>query len=88
MFPKNAIIFSCYENALPVNLKFLWKQEGKCSWKELMQGAQVIKRDVIEIGANILNFPIYFQNNRGMELEEFFYERREIFSGHVLETEE
>jgi hypothetical protein len=69
MFPNNVIIFSFYENALPMNLKFLLKKEGKCSWKELMQRAQVIERYVLEIGANILNFQIFFQDNRGMELE-------------------
>jgi hypothetical protein len=37
MFPNDVIIFSCYENALPTNLRFLLKQEGKHSWKELMQ---------------------------------------------------
>jgi hypothetical protein len=29
MFPYDFIIFSCYENALHVNLRFLLKEEGK-----------------------------------------------------------
>jgi hypothetical protein len=37
IFPNDVIIFSCYENSLPVNLRFLLKQEGKCNWKKLMQ---------------------------------------------------
>jgi hypothetical protein len=37
IFPNGVITFSCYENALPMNLRFLLKQEGKCNWKELMQ---------------------------------------------------
>jgi hypothetical protein len=79
IFPNDVIIFSCYENALPVNLRFLLKQEGKCSWKELMQRAQVIERNIHETGANLLNFPIFFQDNRGMNLEERFDERCELF---------
>jgi hypothetical protein len=79
MFPNNVIIFNCHENALPMNLIFILKQERKRSWKELAQQAQVIERNFLETGANILNFPIFFQDNRGMDLEENFDERREYF---------
>jgi hypothetical protein len=70
-----------------VNLKFILKQEGKCNWKELVQRAQVIERDVLETGANILNFLIYFQGNKGMDFEENFDERHELFLDLVLGTE-
>jgi hypothetical protein len=79
MFPNDVIMFSCYENSFLVNLRFLLKQEGKCSWKELMQQDQVIERNIHEIGANLLNFPFFFQDKRGMGLEEKFDERCEIF---------
>jgi hypothetical protein len=79
MFPNNVIIFSCYEHAFPMNLKFLLKKEGKCNWKELMQLAQVIEINVLETDANILNFPIFFQDNKGMDSKEIFDERHEFF---------
>jgi hypothetical protein len=36
MFPNDVIIFSRYEKSFLVNLRFVLKKEGKCSWKELM----------------------------------------------------
>jgi hypothetical protein len=87
MFPNDVIIFSCYENTFPVNLIFLLKQERKCSRKELIQQDQVIERNIHEIGANLLNFPMLFQDNRGMNLEERFDQRCEFFFPDlVLET--
>jgi hypothetical protein len=79
MFPNDVIIFSCYENSLPTNLRFLLRQEGKHSWKELMQRAQLIERFVLEIGANILDPPKFIQNNGGMNLEENFEEKIYIY---------
>jgi hypothetical protein len=72
MFPNYVIIFSCYENSLRVNMQFLLNQEGKFSWKDLMQQAQFIGINVLETIANLLNFPILLQYNGGMDLEEIF----------------
>ena len=36
IFPNDVIIFSCYENSFPMNMKFLLNKERKCGWKELM----------------------------------------------------
>jgi hypothetical protein len=70
MFPNDFIIFSFYENAFPVNMRFLLKKEGKCSWKELMQQAQVIEENIHQRGVDILKFPICFQDNGEKDLEE------------------
>jgi len=33
VFPNDVIIFKCYENVLPINLRFILRQEGKHTWK-------------------------------------------------------
>jgi hypothetical protein len=60
------------------------KQEGKCNLKELMQRAQVIGIYNLETDANILNFQICFQDNKGMDLEEDFDERHEYLFFQIL----
>lgn len=54
-FPKKCflmifIIFSCYENAFPTNLRYFLKQEGKCSWRELIKPTQSMEEYVCESG--------------------------------------
>jgi len=43
-----------------------------------MQRAQVIEINVHETISNILNFLIFFQDNKEMDLEENFDERSEV----------
>jgi hypothetical protein len=62
-----------------MNLKFLLKQEGKCSCEELMQRAQVIEKNVLETGANILDPSKLLQDIGGKDLKVNFDERHIFF---------